>query len=563
MPWQLIAVIAAGMLAGMVAWVCWSTLRRHLMKELVRNTLLTLVILTLIMTVVVVLEPLRKRGLGAEQALALFAFTMPGVLSLTLPIASLFAATFVYGRFAQDNELLACRASGLATMSILHPALVLGTLVTVLTLILSNFVAPTLAEMGAQAAESSLRSIIFHRIETEGYFHQGTWLLYADKVDSEDNRLIGVVAADMRRPETVRLGAASTSTIDFQKYGSRMYATVSLEDAVVTETGSGDVYRIRQVRFESPPLPSLVHQIKEKPSAYSWSRLMSTLKDPSGSTTIRNQLMEIQQDILHNAAVREVAEAVRSDESYWLSSGRERIEISAPAAQLVATDRVELLTGMGRDGEPQSVQVKLHRDGVLKRTYSADLATVEASWSPFADESFLSVKLSGNVKARSAGESPDESLRRSDWRIGRLAIPDTVSRQAQTISLEELARAPRRYTQDRNIIRDVQNLKGYGIRRLIDDILAELHSRFSYGLGCFLMVAMGAALGLMFRGGQVVVAFALAAIPGATVGLLIMTGKQMLTNPDVSAIAGISIIWLGPALLLGANAVLYATHMRR
>ena len=40
--------------------------------------------------------------------------------------ATLFAATIVYGRFSQENELTACRASGVSTLSVLKPALFMG-----------------------------------------------------------------------------------------------------------------------------------------------------------------------------------------------------------------------------------------------------------------------------------------------------------------------------------------------------------------------------------------------------------------------------------------------------
>ena len=88
------------------------TLYIYLSRDLAKVTLMALVAFTLVMTIFGVLEPLRKQGLSGLQALSLFGFTMPVMLSLTFPIAALFAATFVYGRFSQNNELLAAWASG-------------------------------------------------------------------------------------------------------------------------------------------------------------------------------------------------------------------------------------------------------------------------------------------------------------------------------------------------------------------------------------------------------------------------------------------------------------------
>ena len=119
------------------------TIHFYISRELAKVTLLALVAFTLVLTVIGIIEPLRKQqGLGAEQVLALFGYLLPAMLSLTLPVGAMFAATVVYGRFAQDNEHLACRASGISTMNLLRPALVLGLIVTACSLILSNFVAP-------------------------------------------------------------------------------------------------------------------------------------------------------------------------------------------------------------------------------------------------------------------------------------------------------------------------------------------------------------------------------------------------------------------------------------
>ena len=62
------------------------------------------------------------------------------MVSLTLPIAALFAATIIYGRFSQDNELMACRASGICTLSLLRPAVWLGVVVSIVTRILATVV---------------------------------------------------------------------------------------------------------------------------------------------------------------------------------------------------------------------------------------------------------------------------------------------------------------------------------------------------------------------------------------------------------------------------------------
>ena len=106
------------------------TLHFFLARELAKVTLMSLVAFTLVMTVFAIIEPLRKQGLSSDQVISFLGYTLPMMVSLTLPIAALFGATIVYGRFSQDNELQACRAGGIATVRLLEPAIVLGVLVT-------------------------------------------------------------------------------------------------------------------------------------------------------------------------------------------------------------------------------------------------------------------------------------------------------------------------------------------------------------------------------------------------------------------------------------------------
>ncbi|HDY65422.1 MAG TPA: hypothetical protein ENH84_04210, partial [Phycisphaerae bacterium] len=73
------------------------TIHGYLSRELLRVTALAMVAFTLVMTVFAIMEPLRKQGLATGQVASLFIFTLPVMLSLTLPFAALFATAIVYG----------------------------------------------------------------------------------------------------------------------------------------------------------------------------------------------------------------------------------------------------------------------------------------------------------------------------------------------------------------------------------------------------------------------------------------------------------------------------------
>ncbi len=104
---------------------------------------------------------------------------------------------------------------------------------------------------------------------------------------------------------------------------------------------------------------------------------------------------------------------------------------------------------------------------------------------------------------------------------------------------------------------------GGEIFRLRAEIVAEMNGRMAYSLSCFLLVAMGAALGVIFRGGQFISAFALSAMPATLMIVMVLMGKEMMTNKDVNPMWGYVSIWGGLVALLVANACLYVHLLRK
>ena len=144
---------------------------------------------------------MHKEGLAAGQLGSLLGYTLPVMLSLTLPMAAFFATTIVYGRFSQDNELTACRASGISTLRLLKPAMVLGGVVTVVSLFLSNYVTPQMVALGERSVKANIMGIVRQKFRTQSYIDYSGYYVHADQVEQYPDtlQLRGVVAADARR----------------------------------------------------------------------------------------------------------------------------------------------------------------------------------------------------------------------------------------------------------------------------------------------------------------------------------------------------------------------------
>ena len=98
------------------------TLHRYIFRELFKVFVLATVALTLILSLGSMLQPIQKYGVGPEQVVHLLGYFLPITLTFVLPMGTLFATALVYGRIASDNELDACRASGISlmTLSLIH-----------------------------------------------------------------------------------------------------------------------------------------------------------------------------------------------------------------------------------------------------------------------------------------------------------------------------------------------------------------------------------------------------------------------------------------------------------
>src|SRR5512136_2983556 len=105
------------------------TLQRYIFRELFRIFVMATVGLTLILSLGMILQPVQKYGVGPRQVVHLLVYLLPVTLTFVLPMAALFASALTYGRFASDNELNACRASGIGLWTLVYPGLALALLV--------------------------------------------------------------------------------------------------------------------------------------------------------------------------------------------------------------------------------------------------------------------------------------------------------------------------------------------------------------------------------------------------------------------------------------------------
>jgi len=539
-----------------------------------RVTGMALVAFTLLMTVLAIMEPLRKQGLATSEVASLFIYTLPVMLSLTLPFAALFAATIVYGRFAQDREMLACNASGISKVVLLKPAIVLGIIVTLTTLVLANFVSPLMARKAEMTIVKNIRRIAYHKIKKEGSVELGKDIMvHASRVDEKNNLLIGVVAGrktvikdpDGRSIPSMSLITASSAylEVNHDEELDEFYISVMLTDQHGPVSNRRDGAKIIHERlpFQHIKIPK---QSSDRPAFYEWSQLISTLKNPTQHGKIQAKISEIVRKVRENRVLNTIADVINSGEPYKnLYKGdmqyalfAHKVEVSGNTARLFS-----------EKGNPHGrVKLQILSDGVVVKEITADSGRVVARADFLDQKSELKIPLSGNVVVSEGGIMS----RPGGWDNAQgiplpkdpmLPVTKTLAERQELFG--RVYSNPEAYTKDPKILVKLEELKKSRVPKIIGEIIAEMHLRIAFGLSCMLLVTLGAALGVIFKGGQVISAFAITVVPAAGLIVMILMGKQLIANPKASDLLGFFAIWGGIVVMGIINVAVFYRLSRK
>src|SRR5947209_20041476 len=98
-----------------------------------------------------------QQGLGPMEILEIIPFLIPSTLPYTIPATTLFATCVVYGRLSADNEILALRAAGINLSTVVWPGLLLGLVMSGVTMGLYYRVIPQ--------THLQLRQLVFNDAE--------------------------------------------------------------------------------------------------------------------------------------------------------------------------------------------------------------------------------------------------------------------------------------------------------------------------------------------------------------------------------------------------------------
>lgn len=120
-------------------------LTKYMFRQLVPNYLIGLsffTIMFLVNQVFLLVKYIVERNVAPGKVGALFVYSFPQILALTIPISSVIAAILTFGQLSSSSEVVALRGSGISLMRIIRPNLIFGVVLTLGTLLFYDTVLP-------------------------------------------------------------------------------------------------------------------------------------------------------------------------------------------------------------------------------------------------------------------------------------------------------------------------------------------------------------------------------------------------------------------------------------
>ncbi|MHC4236721.1 MAG: LptF/LptG family permease [Planctomycetota bacterium] len=529
------------------------TLHRYIFRELFRSFFLATVVLTLMISVGLLVPTLQDFGVSPGQILHLLGYFLPIALTFVLPMSALFASSLIYGRFAADRELDACRASGISLWTLIYPGLMLAIFVAVANLILSFYVAPAFIHRSEQSVKANAEHILFRNIQRKGSYTlpSSDYRLYADHANPEKNLLQGVIIVDLPEGKPGRLVTAEQAWVQIEMLGTHNEATVVAQDAYFFDEDK----RLYAGYFEDvQEFPSL---LADNIKFQKIEQLKRIKQNKMFFFPIRKMIMEARAQLAMEILARDIRIHMQQTDGYY---------------QLKEVDdaRSYHLSVAGCEVDPKKAN-KLVLVGPIKliqvdRSGVTVEYTSNEGWIALENE-VENLRLAMNLDSplwKRPGVEPGKAVSKY---VNNVRFPQALSAQ---IPMEGIMDTVSQADTDASVLKGPRSdrLKKLceripeKLEKVDNKIYSEIHSRLVLGLGSIALILTGIALGIQFRGGHMLSAFGASAIPGGVLVVFILAGKELTKNPSTPAMTGVAVMWLGLMVLSVLTLWIYRKLLR-
>jgi lipopolysaccharide export LptBFGC system permease protein LptF len=513
------------------------TLHRYIFRELFRVFVLATTALTLIVSLGLVIPAIQKYGVGPDQLVHLLGYFLPIALMYVLPLGTLFASSLVYGRFASDNELNACRASGVSMMTLVYPGFFLAVAVSIATLVLSFHVVPAFAHRAEKAIKANAKQILFRNIQRNGYYEidRKKLMIQADRADAKNNVLTGVNIIKQVGGVTTKLITADKAKILIDQTGTENVVRIVAREAYQIDDNGQEYFKELPIsgRFESLLRDNIKFQRNDQ--------IKKIKADMMEFYPIRQEAINARGQLAIEMLSEDIMDRISDKEDYYYRFERDDKIVAFTAHQSVAReDRTIDLTGpillLEFDGvthakicEWKSAKGRIRLEDTDQLETSLYMVLENPQWDR-----------GGGIN----GLTPQHVIK-------KLPMPERILDQLGTeglLATLDAVDSILKGSPTGDLRGKIASIKKE-IKKTFIEIIAETHSRLIFGIGCISLILTSIALGIMLKGGHLLSAFGISSIPFGVLIIFMMSGRQLTKHPEMTPSTGLYVMWSGLLLL--------------
>ena len=558
------------------------TLYKYILRETGKLLLLTTLVLVVVMSFGAAVQPMSDGKLSAGLLIKFVLFTAPTVLGFALPFAGAFASTLVFIRLANDNEVLACSASGISYLRILAPVVALGVVLTGGMLLLANSVVPSFYRLAERTLESDAITVLVSELNQKQHveFKDHGLVLYAESATefppqpvegsvlpmSQLIQLEGVAVGEIVQPTAQTedgnppppphigrdtTARSATLAVFENPDNDDTWVQLNLENVVRYDPASGELVRITSFPTRAIKLPSL---FSDTPKFLSASQLRDYEREPERHSQIRDGLQQLA-SAMATESLRQAFIQVKDHAILHGPLTGDQYVLSAPNIE----EDGDLLRLYGDNDQP--VRVLHYTDGHIvgtpARVYEAPSAFVRVQTNAFNPEPSIDMELQ-NVSIPSGADGT--TVGNPEILLSQLSWPRFLPEGLKERRADELLAEARRdtYAESESVAGVTVGLENL-LSSLRSEIVAERHERAASAVSCALLLMLGAMLSIRFRGHSPLVVYFWSFLLAIVTLIIISSGVNVASGTSASLMLGMGVVWSGNALLL---LVLFATYRR-
>lgn len=555
------------------------TLYRYILKDLIRLLLMATLALVSVVSFAVALKPLSDGLLSAMALPRYIGYMTPLILVLVLPFAAAFAGTMVFNRLANDNEILACRASGMSYSVIILPIAVLGMALMLTLYLLSNYVVPRFYLTAEKMLQVDMTRMLVKQIEKRQPLKLGDGIVvFADAADDTQpppvfegsqvqptRRIVlqGVAVGRMDDRGVVRSDStAETADVLVWDVGDSTWVTMGLQNVMHYDAATGAT---AQGSLQVPAI--------ELPSAFTERTMFLSLKQLRRLRTEPGRYKDVREKKLGLVQALAAQWLIDQLDTSLQQSARQGVELIGPTGEryrvyapmvvrttpepqrrgdrIVAAEPDRLTLRRGADLTPVRVE-RWSGPEIVRQTEAAE-ATVEVEYGRPDPELRVAMTLR-DVHEFDPGFS-ERSTEHRERVLPPMRWPQPAVAQFADLSVFDvltLSAGAAHPAVDR-----AADLLRTGVARLERRIISEVTMRAATAVNCLLILLLSAALALHARGSMPLVVYFWVFLLAFIATLAIRSGDNVSGDLRWPLAVGISVIWAGNAALAAVLGVVY------